>query len=279
MLMRHASTHPYSRLSLVVLISMASTSCSPPEPTANTTPEDSNSEGGEEQARAAASDDVEPREPGQGEGGIVGIVGVYTPTPEQRAATDAQRESQRAQRETERAQREAEFQARCEQVTLTPGLPPSPPAMPTNPGLDALRPAYESSVAPAFDAPPGLSMDEVNQWAQSTFADWVRNSIERLQAFSRETGTIPVADRYYARIWAAHAWAVFLERFHAVPIPDEVRADPELRETYLRALTDQSEPILARTQEILDGVTLSGAFTEWKTRMNEWLQQETCALH
>lgn len=224
-------------------------------------------------------------QPGQGGGGTgEGIIGTGTfgggpLTPEEQAAAEARRQSRQAEAAARRATAEAEYQARCANVTLTPGLPPVPPQPPSTPSIDALRTSYEASLAAPLTGPQDNSMAAVNEWAQTVFAQWVQLYASRLQALDQAEGTIPETDRQYARAWVAHAYAVFVERFHSAPIPDEIQRDPQLRTIYVDAIADQSEPLLQRVVQTVDGVTLPGPWASWKAQMETWLAQEACGLH
>jgi hypothetical protein len=195
-----------------------------------------------------------------------------SPTPEERAASQAQQQIRFASAE-------ARYQTRCGGVTITPGPPPTPPQAPSTPGLQALRPVYEASLAVPLTPPTNNTMAHISEWAQTVFSQWLQSSATRLRALNRAAGTTPESDRQHARVWVAHAQAVFVELFQRTPVPDEIGRDPELRAVYVSALVDQGEPLLRRVVELTDGVVLPGAWARWKAAMQTWLAQESCALH
>lgn len=217
---------------------------------------------------------------GTGEGtialGAVGTVGISPPRSPSTAQEQATRETRR---QSGIAAAEAEYRQRCGGIVLSPGLPPIPPQAPITPGLEALRPAYEASLATPLPPPLDNSMPRVNEWAQTVFAAWVQDSAARLRTLDQAAGATPEPDRQHARVWVAHAQALFVERFQGAPIPDEIARDPELRRIYVDAMANQGAPLLRRVVDLTDGVMLQGPWAQWKTSMQTWLAQESCALH
>lgn len=113
--------------------------------------------------------------------------------------------------------------------------------------LQALWTHVEETVAiRPPDGPEAGTEEQVNEWAQGPFVEWIGDRRERMRAAIASSEDVP-EDPAHSRAVAAGLLAYALEDFVAgvrgAPVPDSVARDPELLAAYVAGLDEQIGPL------------------------------------
>ena len=132
----------------------------------------------------------------------------------------------------------------------------------------------------------GRSLERVNRWAQNEFKSWVEEKMAKLRAAEAEYNKIAalsVTIREGLPPLTSPPWLIaaaarigqmyrqFVDAFREAPVPEEIDADPELRDIYVGALDEQSEPLQRQAIDKFEFCLRTSTNVRW---FNEW--SRTC---
>ncbi len=132
----------------------------------------------------------------------------------------------------------------------------------------------------------GRSMERVNRWAQNEFKEWVERKMAALRAAEEEYNKIAalsVTVREGLPPLTSPPWMIaaaarigqmyrkFVDAFREAPVPEEIDNDPELRDIYVGALDEQSEPLQRQAIDKFEFCLRTATNVRW---FNEW--SRTC---
>ena len=132
----------------------------------------------------------------------------------------------------------------------------------------------------------GRSLERVNRWAQTDFKEWVEEKMGKLRAAEAEYNKIAalsVTVREGLPPLTSPPWLIaaaarigqmyrqFVDAFRDAPVPEEIDNDPELRDIYVGALDEQSEPLQRQAIDKFEFCLRTSTNVRW---FNEW--SRTC---
>ena len=134
------------------------------------------------------------------------------------------------------------------------------------------------------------TLASVNKWSQNEFKKWVEKKMEALAAAEKEYGKVAEVKvevqgvevqsppwQIAAASRVGEMYRVFVDTFRDAPIPNEVKNNPELRDIYLGALDEQSQPLLEKAKGAfifcLQTATNVRWFNEWSRKCEDELNR------
>ncbi len=134
------------------------------------------------------------------------------------------------------------------------------------------------------------TLASVNKWSQNEFKKWVEKKMAALAAAEKEYAKVAEVKvevqgvevqsppwQIAAAARVGEMYRTFVDTFRDAPIPNEVKKNPELRDIYLGALDEQSQPLLEKAKGAfifcLQTATNVRWFNEWSRKCEDQLNQ------